>query len=78
MNQYIAIHTHEYGATIYLFRSPLSESELVKKGFDEDGGVHETFADTIEMYSEFEPGLGETFSIHEIDFGKNPIIEELD
>lgn len=78
MNQYIGIHTHAFGETLYLFRSHLSESELVEKGFDEDGWMHGTFSDLIGMCSKFEPDLEETFTILELDMGKNPIIKNLD
>lgn len=73
MNQYIGIHTHAFGETVYMFRSPLNETELRNKAFDEDGNMHQTFADLIGMQSYFEPELEETFAIHEILL--NPIVE---
>lgn len=77
MNQFIAIHRHQYGETLYTFRSSHSEDELRDMYVDEDGNITKKFETSIGMESSFEPELGDTLAFHELIMNdeKNPVID---
>lgn len=60
MNQYIAIHNHKYGFTVYPFQS---EREI----YNPDEVAEKLGID-------YEPDNGEDLTILTADFSKNPII----
>lgn len=77
MGQFIAIHKHEYGTSVKLFKSA-EDAEAIFNALPEHEGIDAdeditpfTRADFAERINiNFEPELGETLEIESVDFDK--------